>query len=266
MATSNQVDQGRPNGHNKSPEQIQQEIASTRSAITDDLLALSEKFSPEQLRASAREALHEARIEVQDVLREAKDSAIGALRNAKERAIATIGERLTALGEQLRDGGALTLEFAARHAFALSLFGAGTGWLLLALRKRYRLPGGEPAYRYEHYLAPISVEEREPAAQRVRSVATQASRAVDQARERVRSSAHDLGERAAELRERTGQTLRRAAGHSRAVVSDQRVAAVALTVAAGVGLGLLLPVGRGPQGRRATARARRWHEAVEAYH
>ena len=55
MTSHNAIDAGHKNGHDKTPEEIQLEIARTRSAITKDLKVLSERFGPQQLKESARE-------------------------------------------------------------------------------------------------------------------------------------------------------------------------------------------------------------------
>ncbi|HEY6880796.1 MAG TPA: DUF3618 domain-containing protein, partial [Polyangiales bacterium] len=93
------------------PEQIQLEIARTRSAITDDLRALSERFDPAQLRESAREVMRDARAEAGHLIEDAKQAALAPLIDAKQRALA----RVHSLGEQTREAGALTLDFLTKN-------------------------------------------------------------------------------------------------------------------------------------------------------
>jgi ElaB/YqjD/DUF883 family membrane-anchored ribosome-binding protein len=263
MTSSNVVDASGQNGHEKSPEQIQLEIARTRSAITEDLLALSEKLSPQHLREGAREVMKDAREEAKEILREVKDSAIGSLRDMKDRAVGTVSDKVTVLSTQARQAGSITYDFMSANAIALSLFGLGTGWLLLALRNRRRHET-EYAYRYEHYDYPLqseSTESRSRLPERVRSVATRASHAVDVAREQVRSGTSTLARGASAYGQRAGSGLRHAAGKTREIATDNRVAVVALTVVAGLGLGLLMPVGRRPRRALRGAGERVWDEA-----
>ena len=289
MTSSNIVDASRHNGHagnqEKTPEEIQLEIARTKTAITEDLLALSEKFSPQHLREGAREVMRDAREEAKEVLREAKDAAIDSLRGVKDRAITTVNDTVTELGTQAKRAGTMTVSFVSANAVAVSLLSLGAGWLFWALRHRKRMEGGEYAYRYEHYSYPpesyagengdrYALEgdeygtERESGRlartqQAVRGVATRASRAVDSAREQVRSAASHLGENAGRVTHRAGEGLRHAAGRTRELASDNRLAVVGLTIAAGLGIGLLLPVGKRP--RRAIRRAgeRLWDETEQ---
>jgi ElaB/YqjD/DUF883 family membrane-anchored ribosome-binding protein len=282
MTSSNIVDASRQNGHGsnseKTPEEIQLEIARTRTAITEDLLALSEKLSPEHLREGAREVMRDAREEAKEVLREAKDAAIGSLRDVKDRAITSVNDTVSELGVRARKAGGLTVEFVSANAVAISLLGLGAGWLVWALRHRKRLQGDEYSYRYDHYsLPPESYDPGETEGRfgeesqsrlargegAVRGVASRASHAVDAAREQVRSTASRVGENTGRLTGRAGRGVRQAAGRTREIASDNRLAIIGLTLAAGLGFGLLLPIGERP--RRALRRAgeRVWDEAEQ---
>jgi ElaB/YqjD/DUF883 family membrane-anchored ribosome-binding protein len=287
MTSSNIVDVSRTNGHGKpdhekTPEEIQLEIARTRTQITEDLLALSEKLSPQHLRESAREVMRDAREEAKEVLRDAKDAAIGSLIDVKDRALHRVNDTVHELGTQARKAGTLTVDFVSANAVAVSLLGLGAGWLVWALRHRKRLEGDEYAYRYEHYSYPVEsygaasadgVEEPRARTGRlartqdaVRGVASRASRAVDAAREQVRHAGSELGERAGSMGRSAGGSLRGAARRSGQVASDNRLAIVGLTIAAGLGIGLLLPIGQGPRqairraGERAMGRGRNRQE------
>lgn len=251
MTASNIVDASQQNGHasnhDKTPEEIQLEIARTRSAITGDLLALSERLSPQQLRESAREVMRDAREEAKDVLNHAKDAAFDSLRGVKDRALSSVQHTVTDIGDRARHASELTVSFVSAHRIAISLLGVGAGWLVWAVRsRRSQADGGEYAYRYEHYNYPTQDEARESRLSRardgVRSVASRATRAVDSAREQVRRAQGEGGD---SLRQRAGAGIRGAAGRSRTVAADNRLAVVGLTIAAGLGLGLLLPVGQG---------------------
>jgi hypothetical protein len=228
------------NSTDKSPAEIQLEIARTRSAITEDLRMLSERFNPQQLRESAREVMRDAREEATHLIHDAKQAAFGKLIGAKDRAVERVQTRVHELGDQTRHAGVLTLDFLTKNRVMMSLLGIASGLLVYALRRPHRLlPGaradhGKPAYSFEHYSVPLDeppVQPRQPGeldASEVSSpFATRRRRAV-------------------------------------AVARDNSGAVIAATVLAGIGLGLLLPIGRRP--RRALARAgeRVWDEARDA--
>jgi hypothetical protein len=208
-----------------SPAEIQLEIARTRSAITEDLRMLSERFNPTQLRESAREVMRDAREEATHLIQDAKQAAFGPLIDAKERAV----ERAHAIGEQTRHAGVLTLAFMDRNRVMMSLLGLASGILVYALRRPRRLPGArvdhnEPAYRFEHYSVPLDEPPVQP---------------------------------------RTDPDLSSpfAARRYREPPRDHRGTLIAATVIAGLGLGLLLPVGRRPRQALAHAGERVWDGA-----
>jgi hypothetical protein len=218
------------------PEQIQLEIARTRSAITEDLRALSERFNPQQLRESAREVMRDAREEATHLIQDAKQAAFGSLIGAKDRAVERVQTSVHQLGETTRHASVLTLGFLSRNSVMMSLLGVASGILVYALRRRApRLPGqrsdhGQPAYSFEHYSVPLDeppIRELEPDAS-----SPFATRRPDQREPRA--------------------------------VADNRGVVIAATVLAGIGLGLMLPAGRAP--RRALARAgeRVWDGAQAA--
>jgi hypothetical protein len=246
------------------PEQLQLEIARTKSAITDDLRALSDRFRPDLLRESAREVMRDAREEATHLMRdareeathlvhEAKDAAIGSLVGAKDRAIESVQHRVSAIGAQTRHASVLTLEFLSRNRVMFSLLSVGTGLLVYALRghrlqqlrlprmgSRRQLPGaradhGEPAHQFEHYSYPLDEPPLQP-----------------------RGGERDGSDASSPFAtRRASQRMPVARDHRGAVV-------VAVTVLAGLGLGLLLPIGERP--RRALARtgARVWDGAQAA--
>jgi vacuolar-type H+-ATPase subunit H len=243
------------------PEQLQLEIARTKSAITDDLRALSDRFRPDLLRESAREVMRDAREEATHLMRdareeathlvhEAKDAAIDSLVGAKDRAIESVQQRVSAIGAQTRHAGVLTLEFLSRNRVMFSLLSVGTGLLVYALRghrlqqlrlprvgSRRQLPGAradhsEPGYQFEHHT-------------------------LDEPPLQPRYGERDGSDASSPF-------ATRRASQRLPLARDHRGAVVAVTVLAGLGLGLLLPVGERP--RRALARtgARVWEGARAA--
>lgn len=283
MTSHNAIDPGHKNGHDKTPEEIQLEIARTRSAITEDLKVLSERFGPQQLKESAREVIHEARVEATELMRDAKNEARELMRDAKQevfggligmkdRAVESVTERVSMIGERAselstkaREAGGLTVNYVQNHAVLFSVLGATAGWLLMALRNYRRVQQGEYDYRYEHYSYPLDARASHPerparggafraTAPRAEAPsprsATLATRAADEAREAARTAGHAV-------RRQAGS----AAGRVRDTASNNGVAIVALTVVAGLGLGLLLPIGRRPRRALRQAGERIWEGA-----
>jgi ElaB/YqjD/DUF883 family membrane-anchored ribosome-binding protein len=202
--------------HEKTPEEIQLEIARTRSAITGDLLALSEKLSPAHLRESAREVMRDAREEAKEVLREAKDAAIDSLRGVKDRAFESVNDTVHDLSMRTRQAGGTALAFASTHPTALSLLGLGAGVLLWALRARRREPQYANSFAYDREYREI----RRPSPNVDLDSLPRNVRYADQAAPR-----NEL--RAPPAPARSG---------------GSRVAVFGLVVAAGLGIGLLLPI------------------------
>jgi hypothetical protein len=153
---------------------------------------------------------------------------------AKDRAIESVQQRVSALGEQTRQAGVFTAAFLTRNRVMLSLLSVGTGLLVYALRGQRmqnlslprlarQLPGrhAEPAYQFEHY-----------------------SSALDEPPLQPRREERDY--------EASSPFATRRRPSRGPVAQDHRGAVVAVTVLAGLGLGLLLPIGQRP--RRALAR------------
>ncbi|MDB4974848.1 MAG: hypothetical protein JWN48_3189 [Myxococcaceae bacterium] len=302
MTTANVTDTSRHNGHEKSmqdktPEEIQLEIARTKSAITEDLRLLSERFSPQHLREGAREVMRDAREEASLLIHEAKEATIGSLIGAKDRAVESVkesvsekvnlvadqarilGDQAKVLGGHAKHAGDLTVRFVSKNAVAFSLLGVGAGWLLVALRNYRRSQRGDQlAYGqrdyYEYQLPPHAERQRfsdtvrGTVGETARSVATNASRATDRAREEARSAIDHTREvveqtrsQARQVVQQTSGRIRHAVQEGRANAGDHKLAVVALTVAAGLGLSLLLPVGRRPRRALISAGERVWDEA-----
>ncbi|MDB4987612.1 MAG: hypothetical protein JWN04_2790 [Myxococcaceae bacterium] len=292
MTTANVIDTSGNNGHekkmqDKTPEEIQLEIARTKSAITEDLRVLSERFSPQHLREGAREVMRDAREEANLLIREAKEATIGSLIGAKDRAVEsvkeTVSEKVHQLGNQAKllgghakvlggrakEASDLTVSFVSKNALTFSLLGVGAGWLLVALRNYRR---SRQSYHYEYYSLPDDVDTtrerfsdtvRNVAQDTVRSVATSATHAADRARAEARSaldSTRDAVEHTRQAAQQTRGRVRNAVRGTRAAASDNKLAVIALTVAAGFGLSLLFPVGRRPRRALVSAGQRAWEE------
>jgi hypothetical protein len=193
-------------------------------------------------------------------MHDAKDVALGRLIGIKDRAVESVnervgllGERASELGDRAKHAGSLTVDYMSSHALLLSLVGAGAGWLLMAFRNYRRMQRGEYDYRYENYSYPVEARAEPPTRSQAspRAVATSATRATDRARERARQTSLALRDTAASVRE---------------TASNHPAAALALTVVAGLGIGLLLPVGRGPRRAMRRAGTRMWEGAQTVAH
>jgi ElaB/YqjD/DUF883 family membrane-anchored ribosome-binding protein len=306
MSTSNVTDTSRLHAHehekkmhDKSPEEIQLEIAHTKSAITEDLRVLSERFSPQHLREGAREVMRDAREEATKLIEDAKQATIGSLIGAKDRAVESVkesvsekvqligsqarllgnqvGSQAKLLGEQAKQASDLTVNFVSRNALTVSLLGFGAGWLLVALRN-YRRASRNGGDVQDYYALPAGRMPRNErvsdtvrsagdvvqhdTANGVRGMATAATHAADRARAEARGALDETRARTQQARGALRETARRGA----AVATDNKVAVVALTVAAGLGLSLLFPVGRRPRRALVSAGERVWDGAQTTAH
>lgn len=264
-------------GHDRTPEEIQLEIARTKSAITDDLRALSERFSPQQLREGAREVMRDARVEASQLIQEAKEATIDSLIGVKDRTVESVkdsvheavesvkdsvqekvnllGSQARVLGNNAKHAGELTVNFISSNALAVSLLGFGAGWLLVALRN-YRNSKRELG---RHAYALPAPTERSPSygPDTIRGQASAATRAADGAREEARSAIHTTAAQPWTREHQSEATLPRRPSTS----NGNAVAVVALTVAAGLGLSLLFPIGRRPRRALLGAGERVWEGA-----
>ncbi len=193
----------------KTPNQIESEIGRTRSAISDDIRELGDRLSPEHLKQDAKA-----------LLRDAKEEATDMLRTAKNNAIESVTDTVHEISDRARRAGSAATGFAATHAVPLTLIGVGAGWLMLSLR-RDRATADSP-----HRAATGEVPHRAATA--------------------------DLPHRAVELGHRASDAIMEV-GHDASIQARRATAAAwdftegnplavgALAIAAGVGVGLLLP-------------------------
>jgi len=286
----------------KSPEEIEAEIAQTRSVITDDINALGDKLSAENLRASAKGVIHDAKLEAQEFVREAKDAAVDSLRSAKDSAVESVAGVVHEIGDGARRAGSVTTRFVSANAIPLGLIGVGVAWLTMSMRRQraleYDYTYGEfgardygyrrqyrADYDYEAYpdvlydeptssthlgeTGPAQSRTRPPMRRARQRVADASGRAVEgigevrnQARERIGNAAHrvaeagselqtrarermsDLGHRAGELSHDARDQLHRAQVGARDFAQENPLAIGAVAIAAGIGVGMMLPATR----------------------
>lgn len=290
------------NRKSKTPEEIEAEIAQTRNVISEDINALSDKLSAENLRASAKGVMHDAKQEAKEFVREAKDAAVDSLRSAKDSAVESVAEVVHELGDGARRAGTVTASFVSANAIPLGLIGLGVAWLTVSMRRRRTLEQdyrysefGAPDYgyrrelrgdyEYEAYpdvlydeptstthlgeMGPTQGRTRPPlrrARQRIADIPGRAAEGIadvrDQARERLGNAAHRVAEagshlqsrarermtdmryRASELSHDARDGLRRAQVGARDFADENPLAVGAVAIAAGIGVGLMLPATR----------------------
>jgi ElaB/YqjD/DUF883 family membrane-anchored ribosome-binding protein len=233
----------------KTPHQIESEIDRTRSVISDDIRALGERLSPEHLKQEAKE-----------VLRDAKEEATNMLRTAKDHAIESVTDTVHEISDRARRAGTAATDFASTHAIPLTVVGLGAGWLFLSLRHQRMLSQGTHAtYHRDESHDRMGDSARgdgrqllDSAWERVGEFSEHAGAQIESARTNVKEAITDLSHRAAELTHRASDAVvsvshdaaeqaRRASAAARDFTHENPLAVGALALAAGIGVGLLLP-------------------------
>jgi hypothetical protein len=195
-------------------ERLKEDISRTRSALADDVKALSGRFHADQLKQDTEEIVQHAagvaREGTRQIARDAKGAAFDSLRYAKDHAIDSITEGVGQVGERAMAAGHSVSDFVATHAVPLTLLGAGAGWLLVSMSHHRRLAGPRllsRGYDYDRGEPSMWGAARERVGQisdRAGQLTSQAGSAVARSGQRIAERAHDLqaelGERATELR------------------------------------------------------------------
>jgi ElaB/YqjD/DUF883 family membrane-anchored ribosome-binding protein len=236
-------------------------IERTRGEISEDLRALGDKLSPERLKSDAKEAVQEAKNAAKETLQEAKTVATDTFREVKDSAMETVQDKVDDLRTSVRHVERQTRDFFSENAVPLALMGIGAAWFMAKRRQR---PGMyyDGGYRYEGErwsssggggrTRPLG----ERVGERVRSMSEGAEDRYDNVKDRVRDFAEreteqarqlarDAGHRVSESSERArdfmGRELQSARDFSRRVSDDNPLAVGMAAIAAGIGVGLLLP-------------------------
>jgi hypothetical protein len=207
MATENNMEQvpSRKAGERSEakPDQLREDIARTRSALSEDVKALGERLRPDQLKEDAKEVIHHAsdaaREGARHMVHEAKEAALGSLRSAKDHAFDSISDSVYVVGTRARQAGHAVSDFVAAHAIPLTLLGAGAGWLLINMSYQRRR---QTRYLSDgRYNSQSPLEERwESARERAEQLGQRASSALTRTGQRIAERGHELGDRAADLR------------------------------------------------------------------
>lgn len=236
-------------GRPRTPEEIQAEIARTRSVVHEDIKAIGDKFSAEQLKENAKGVLSDAKQEGATMVREAKDAAVGSLRDARDNAVESASETLHELGDRARHAGHVTADYArdyarqagdyarqaggyarraggatgsfvAENAVPLSLIGIGVGLLALSVRRSASQQQFVDDYDYGYEDDYLALEGDREFEYETSQRSGRGRRALGNARTRAESLAHDardrIGGAADSARERVGQvadSARERVGH-----------------------------------------------------
>lgn len=261
-------------------EEIEAEIGQTRNAISGDLHTLGERLSPEHLKEEAKEVMVEAKNIAVGTLHEAKDVATSAFRDAKDSAVNTVTEKVDELRQNVRRAERETLGFLSQNAVPLALIGVGVAWFMSNRKTRAThwdgeyAPQGHGRWRYPEDSSSHPLEEARGGVSRLAGGAREltshakeraerwvddaehkasdvagrvrgfAERELDHVRDVAHDAEHKLGDAAHRAREFAGRELREAREFSRHASETHPLAVGAVAVAAGLGVGLLLPVTR----------------------
>lgn len=255
-------------GRDKDPREIEADIADTRTAISDDLHEIGQRLSPDNLKEQMKE-------HAKQEFNEAKVAAYNRIRAVKDDALETVNETVHNVGVRAKHAGEVTLSFAKDNAIPLALIGLGVGWLFVANRRRAAREPARLPYYSERFDEGWDAE-REPsgrvqralagARERVSEVAEHAGHGIGDTISDARERAHDLGQRiesrardlehrverrarevghrAQELGSQAQVRMRRAGESAVDYAQDNPVAIGAAAMAAGFGVGLLLPATR----------------------
>ncbi len=266
--------------------EMEAELDQTRSAISGDLRTLGERLSPEHLKEEAKEMMLEAKGVAVETLHEAKDVATSAFREAKDSAMESVSAKVDEFKGNVRRVERETMGFLRDNAVPLAFIGIGVAWFMSNRRSReaswdreYRWGArGEAARGYrtddwqESSGAGLSeMKERaqqwvEGAEHKVGDVAGRARSFTHKELAGAKHMARDVGnkvsEAATQASDFAGRELRQVRDFSKHASEAHPLAVGAAALAAGIGVGLILPQTRregaliGPQRDRLVGEAK----------
>jgi hypothetical protein len=230
--------------------EIEGNIEQTRQEIGKDLSAIGDKFSAENVKHETRELVDDA-----------KEAVVEKLREVKANALESMNETMHEVGASARRAGEASYGYASRNAIPLAMIGLGIGWLAMASRRRRRraeagfmghVEGrGTQRFDYEKGYAAQGRDWDEASGETNRkhgSIRSAADRTVERAGElsrragrRVEDGFESAGKRARELSHRARDGIVHAEHTAVEFGRENPLAIGALALAAGVGVGLLLP-------------------------
>lgn len=254
---------------------MEAEIDQTRTAISGDLRTLGERLSPDHLKEEAKGLISEAKGAAVETLHEAKDAATSAFREAKDSAMESVSAKVDEFKGNVRRVERQTMGFLRDNAVPLAFIGIGVAWFMSNRRSReaswdreYRWGArGEAARGYrgdweDSSDAGVSgVKERgrdlatqtnnraqqwvEGAEHKVTDVAERArsfaKKELEGAQHMARDAGNKVSEAATQARDFAGRELRQARDFSKHAAEAHPLAVGAAALAAGIGVGLVLP-------------------------
>ncbi|HKO92389.1 MAG TPA: DUF3618 domain-containing protein [Polyangiaceae bacterium] len=253
----------RPPGENEVAG-IEAEIDQTRSEISDDLRTLGEKLNPERLKGDAKEVMREAKQVAVETLKEAGTVATNTFREVKDSAMETVHEKVDDLRSSVRHAGDETRAFLSENAIPLALMGIGAAWFVSKRRARAEDYGSYGRRYYPERMAGSgrsgpdverpSLTDRmggrvhdvaERAGEKLEDVKGRVRGFAEREAEQVRHLAEDAGRRVSEgtaqARDFVSRELHEAREVSRRMTEENPLVVGLAAVAAGIGVGLLLP-------------------------
>jgi ElaB/YqjD/DUF883 family membrane-anchored ribosome-binding protein len=239
-------DPGAP--EHRDPREIEAEIAQTRAEISERLHEIGGKLRPVNVREEAKEA-------VAGGITGVKEAAMEKLRETKEHMVESVSEKVHLARDRARDAGSATVSFARENPVPLALIGIGLGWMWVSARRRsmdrkWRPPAYREEYAGEYAGTEGYGESYEPGRvrqaaestrERAEEVASRAAQRVEHGVQQAREKAHEAREKARELGHRASELGHRAEARVEEFVSENPLAVGAAALAAGVGIGLLVP-------------------------
>jgi ElaB/YqjD/DUF883 family membrane-anchored ribosome-binding protein len=190
----------------RSPQEIEREIERTRERMSNNIDALGDKLSPDNLKQQAKDA----------IAGKARDVAAN-------------------VGDQARQTGSRALDFITENPLPVAAVTLGAIWLFTMRRSGQSEVSGDRMARFA-YTGP---ERREP-----NGPARLGRRLIDRAesvRQAVGEKAHSASERAGELGSSAKQRARHARGGLERTMQENPLALVAGAAVIGLALGMLLP-------------------------
>jgi len=262
--------------------EIEAEIDQTRNAISGDLRTLGERLDPTHLKQEAKEVIVEAKNVAVETLHEAKNVATSTFRDVKDNAVDTVNQKVDELRQNVYVAEREALGFLRENAVPLALIGLGVSWFVANRRQSDRRWEGEYGRRDDGWRYPerrgfhpmdearsgasrftggareAASEARSRAGQWAETAGNRAGQVADRVRDYAqreldqvggvaRNAEQRLTESAYRARDFAGRELRQARDYSRQLTDVHPLAVGAAAVAAGIGIGLLLPSTRPEQ-------------------
>ena len=201
----------------RSPQEIEQEIERTRERMSNNIDALGDKLSPDNLKQQAKDA----------IAGKARDVAAN-------------------VGDQARRTGSRALDFITENPLPVAAVTLGAIWLVTMRRGSQGAVSGDRMARFA-YTGPERRESDGPARlgrrliDRAESVRQSVGEKAHFASQRAGELTHELQERAGELGGSAKESARHARGGLQRMMQENPLALAAGAAVIGLALGMLLP-------------------------